>query len=184
VRSSGAVSDDAGRIERFRAIYDANYAAILGYALRRAPHDDALDVVAESFLVAWRRLDDVPVGDDARLWLYATARRVLSNRARSQRRRERLAARLRDRSREQGREPELERGRVASAFGRLSVVERELLALVAWEGLSTTEVARVLGCSTNAVRIRLYRARRNLARELEARSDDLDANPRPLPHVS
>ena len=67
------------RSTRFRELYEANYERILGYALRRVGHPDALDVVAETFTVAWRRLGRVPDGDEARLWLYGTARRVLAN---------------------------------------------------------------------------------------------------------
>src|SRR5437588_5430176 len=85
---------DDHRCARFRTLYENNYDAILGYTLRRAPQADALDVVAETFLVAWRRLERVPVGDDARLWLYGTARRVLANHVRAERRRARLGGRL------------------------------------------------------------------------------------------
>ncbi|HSH59182.1 MAG TPA: sigma factor, partial [Acidimicrobiales bacterium] len=68
------------RRERFHRIYDTNYERILGYALRRtATVEDAYDVVSETFLTAWRRLDDVPDGERARLWLYGTARNVLTN---------------------------------------------------------------------------------------------------------
>src|SRR5438067_11403596 len=81
--------------QRFRDVYGANFAAITGYAMRRAASaEDAADVVAETFLVAWRRLADVPAGDAARLWLYATARRILSNQRRSARRGTRLSERL------------------------------------------------------------------------------------------
>jgi RNA polymerase sigma-70 factor, ECF subfamily len=158
------------RSDRLRIIYEANYVAILGYALRRVPRDDAADVVAETFSVAWRRLDEVPEGDEARLWLYGTARRVLANQARARRRRERLTDRLRDEARDQVSPDPSEMhasGAIAAAFERLSGEDRELLGLVAWEGLEASEVARVLGCSRNAVRIRLHRARLRLARELD-----------------
>jgi RNA polymerase sigma-70 factor (ECF subfamily) len=161
------VSDDATRRLRFQALYEANYSAILGYALRRAPRDEAGDVVADTFLVAWRRISDVPHGHEARLWLYGAARRVLANRARSERRRNRIGAQLAAETppAAQGDPPETDA--VARAFGRLRPEERELLALVAWEGLSPAEASQVLGCSPNAARIRLYRARRKLVRELE-----------------
>ena len=84
-----------GRRDRFQAMYGANYHRVLGYALRRAGREDAADVVAETFVVAWRRLDEMPEGDGARLWLYGTARRVLANQRRATRRRERLAERIR-----------------------------------------------------------------------------------------
>ena len=61
---------------------------MLGYALRRTDNtDDAADVLAETFLVAWRRPDEIPPGPQARLWLYGTARRVLANQRRAERRR-------------------------------------------------------------------------------------------------
>src|SRR4051794_20485390 len=87
---------DDERRARFQALYEANYEPILGYALRRARGADALDVVSETFLVAWRRLARVPGGDEARLWLYGTARRVLANHERAERRRMRLGGRLAD----------------------------------------------------------------------------------------
>jgi RNA polymerase sigma-70 factor (ECF subfamily) len=163
------LTDLRARRERFRAVYDANYHRILGFALRRVQAADAADVVAETFLVAWRRLDEVPEGEAARLWLYGTARRVLANHARAARRRERLAARL-DELPEPPDDPTAgsdELG-VAAALARLRPADRELLALAAWEELAPAEIAVVLGRSAGAVRIGLLRARRRLARELGA----------------
>ena len=69
---------------------------MLAYVLRRVERaEDAGDVVAETFLVAWRRMDKVPAGDEARLWLYGVARRQLANQRRGELRRSRLADRLR-----------------------------------------------------------------------------------------
>src|SRR3954468_13578086 len=86
---------EAARRDRFRVMYDANYHRLLGYAVRRTETEqDAADVVAETFTTAWRRLDDVPPGDEARQWLYGVARRALANQRRSERRRERLGERL------------------------------------------------------------------------------------------
>lgn len=156
--------------ERFERLYLTQYEAILAYALRRVPREDAADVVAETFLVAWRRRDQTPAGAAARLWLYGIARRVVSNQARGQRRYERLGARLREQA-QTGSTPvdgdELGRETVAEAFARLSPTDRELLTLVAGEGLSASEVARVLGCTATAARVRLHRARARFARELK-----------------
>jgi RNA polymerase sigma-70 factor (ECF subfamily) len=159
---------DRERRDRFEAIYESNYHRVLGYALRRTSRDEAADVVAETFLVAWRRLEDVPDGGEALLWLYGTARRVLANQERSHRRRERLSERARA---DLVREPEpatLGQGvnLAVVAFAKLRAEERELLALVAWEGLDAGEIAEVYGCSRNAARIRLHRARHRFAREL------------------
>jgi RNA polymerase sigma factor (sigma-70 family) len=165
-----SLSDVPGaRRDRFQALYEENYAPILGYALRRVARDDAADVVAETFLIAWRRLDDVPNGAQARLWLYGTARRLLANQQRGERRRARLMERIRSEpdERVQSASPGPALDRAAVAFARLRPHEREILALVAWEGLDPGEVAQVLGCSRNAARIRLHRARSRFARELE-----------------
>lgn len=85
--------NDAGRRARFERLYDAHYAPVLAYALRRSGRTVAHDVAAETFLVAWRRLDDVPV--DAAPWLYGVARRVLANERRAEKRRAALAERMR-----------------------------------------------------------------------------------------
>ncbi|WP_433463707.1 RNA polymerase sigma factor [Spirillospora sp. CA-128828] len=163
---------DDGR-RRFEAIYKAHRARVLGYALRRtADPQDAADVLAETFLTAWRRLDDVPPGDQARLWLYGVARRVLANHHRGERRRSALAADLAgqlriDLAAHRVPRPEGDLAAIAAAFGELSEGDRELLSLVGWEGLDHGEIAAVLGCSRNAVRIRLHRARRRFARGLD-----------------
>lgn len=82
---------------RFSQIYQEHEREVLRYALRRCSEpEDAADIVAETFLVAWRRLGDVPLGPEARLWLYGTARRVLANHRRGMGRRSRLADRLRE----------------------------------------------------------------------------------------
>jgi RNA polymerase sigma-70 factor (ECF subfamily) len=158
---------------RFRALYEANYHLILGYALRRVERADALDVVSETFLVAWRRLGQVPPGDEARLWLYGTARRVVANQERAARRRARLHGRLAEAESVDVPAVEPPHGAVGSAFARLRADDRELLALVAWEGLDAGGVARVVGCSRNAARIRLHRARRRFAAALDEEAADV-----------
>jgi RNA polymerase sigma factor (sigma-70 family) len=169
----------AARGERFRAIYEANYHRILGYALRRASEEDAADVVADTFLVAWRRLDAVPEGEAARLWLYGVARRMLANQQRGRRRHDRLSARVLA-ARDEGFEPPpvaVEPSPAAAAFARLRPDDREVLALLAWEGLDAGEIGSVLGCSRNAARIRIHRARRRFALELERFGRPLKQNP-------
>jgi RNA polymerase sigma-70 factor, ECF subfamily len=158
----------------FAAVYAKNYRPLLGYALRRCPSpDDAADVVAETFTVAWRRADDVPPGDQARLWLYGVARRVVANHLRGERRHAIKTAMLRDELASVSAVPaRLEDTPVARAFATLPDGDRELLALVAWEGLGTAEIATVLGCSRNAVSIRLHRARKRFARVLRAAGID------------
>jgi RNA polymerase sigma-70 factor, ECF subfamily len=166
-RMSTLGPDDARR-DRFEAIYESHYHRILGYALRRTNRDEAADVVAETFLTAWRRLEDVPDGRAALLWLYGTARRVLANQERARHRRERLSKRVRAELIPEVESVTLEPGAnlAAAALTRLRADERELLMLVAWEQLDAGEIAQVYACSRNAVRIRLHRARRSFTREL------------------
>jgi RNA polymerase sigma factor (sigma-70 family) len=157
------------RRRRFDELYAANHRQVLGYLLRRTDNtDDAADVFAETFLIAWRRLDDLPTGQQARMWLYGTARRTLANYRRGERRRTALADRLRADLARGYQPPEFdgELAEIGSAFRRLPEPDQELLALVAWEGLDPGQIAAVLGCSRNAARIRLHRARRRLAGEL------------------
>ena len=147
----------------------AHHGPVLGYVLRRTDSaEDAADVIGDVFLTAWRRLDDVPGGEPARLWLYGVARKVLANHHRGERRRSALTERLRADLAAAYRPPEFtgELAQIAAAFRRLPEAERELLALSAWEGLGNGEIAVVLGCSRNAVRIRLFRARKRFAAEL------------------
>jgi RNA polymerase sigma factor (sigma-70 family) len=156
------------RHERFEGLFRENYAAVRAYALRRAPGDVAQDVVAETFLVAWRRIDDVP--GDALPWLYGVVRRVLANERRSAGRRAALEQRLAtDRASadpadagERVGDAEL----VRAALGALSERHREALMLVAWQGLSGARAARAAGCSQAAFAVRLHRARARLAAEL------------------
>ncbi|MFI9597896.1 RNA polymerase sigma factor [Nonomuraea sp. NPDC052265] len=160
----------AGPRSRFVEIYESVYEPILGYVLRRCPHpEDAADVVAETFTTAWRRIDELPEGDEARLWLYGVARRVLANHRRGEERHEQRTAALRERLAAfpaLARSPEDEMSQMGKVFRGLSDDDRELLSLVAWEALDHGQIARVLGISRNAVRIRLYRARRRFARDL------------------
>lgn len=151
--------------ERFRCLYTAHFDAVLGYALRRSAPEDAADVAAETFLVAWRRLDDVPDGDTTRLWLYGVARRTLANLRRGARRRDHLAEVLRAELR--AAMPDHADATVARidaevGIARLSHRDGELLRLATWEGLEPREIAVVLDLPQAAVRKRLSRARARL----------------------
>lgn len=148
---------------RFTALFDATYQALLGYAVRRvADPQDAADVVAEAYLVAWRRLDDVPAGADARPWLFGVARNVLANYYRGERRRTALAARLRETLSNDLPAAPTQPSTLGIAMARLGDDDRELLRLVAWEGLAREEIAMVLRVPRATVRVRLHRARRRL----------------------
>jgi RNA polymerase sigma factor (sigma-70 family) len=153
---------------RFAALFDEHRRAVLGYALRRvADPADAADVVAETFLTAWRRLDDVPRGEAARPWLLGVARRVLAHQRRGVRRHAGLAERLAGELATQlGAPTESDLG-LRAALARLPERDREVLLLAAWEELTPSQIATVTGLRAVTVRSRLHRARRRLRAELE-----------------
>ena len=157
------------RERRFNRIYERHFELVRAYAWRRdAGHAD--EIVAETFLAAWRRLDDVPA--DPLPWLIGVARNVRLNLHRGNRRRDGLRERM-------AREPAVEhdfsadfadRDTVRLALERLPERDREILLLAAWEELDPASIARALGCTRANVAVRLYRARRRLGAEL-ANSD-------------
>ncbi len=155
----------------FAQLYNHHYRPIHDFCRRRVANDLVDDAVAETFLTAWRRLDDVPAGDEALLWSYRVAYRVIGHQWRSTARRRRLEDRLRsvvhrpasaaDESIIDGHEHHL----VLAAAARLNNTDVEVLRLVAWEQLSFADIAALLEIEPNAVKQRLQRARHNLARE-------------------
>lgn len=153
---------------RFRRLYEEYYEMLLAYAARRSPDlSEAQDIVADTFLVLWRRLDDVPVEEEIPLWLTGVIRRVLANHYRGRTRRDRLGARFAQVATvapqiEEAAETDASVRLVVNALLRLNEQEREILLLAAWEQLSTIEIAVVLGCSENAAAVRLHRSRKRL----------------------
>ena len=168
--------DAAGRspgTARFEAVYERHIRAVTAYCTRRLPHDQVADAVAETFLVVWRRIDDVPHGDVELLWLYRVAHRVVGHAWRSAGRRRRLHDRLASRRVIVGASPDEvavnrdEVRRVLSAASRLRSADAEVLRLSSWEQLDAAEISAVLEISPNAVHQRLHRARQHLVREYD-----------------
>jgi RNA polymerase sigma factor (sigma-70 family) len=163
--------------ERFERLFRVNYEAVRAYALRRASRELAQDVVAETFLVAWRRLDDVP--GDPLPWLCAVARRVMANQLRSARRSVALERRLAASAHVAGpRDPGEGLGDadiLRAALARLSERDREALMLVAWDGMSGARAARAAGCTRAAFAVRIHRARARLAAELSSLDPQVDS---------
>jgi RNA polymerase sigma-70 factor, ECF subfamily len=163
---AGSPSPDA-RQRRFERVFAEAYAPVQRYVLRRADRAVADDVVADTFLTVWRRLDDVP--DDAVIpWCYGVARRTLANSRRGDRRRDAVVQRLAAEPQPTASDhPDLD-----ESLALLDADQRELLRLWAWEELAPREIAVVLGVSANAVSIRLHRARAALREQLLARKND------------
>jgi RNA polymerase sigma-70 factor, ECF subfamily len=159
---------DAKR-SRFDALFSAYSEDIVAYCRWRAVSpSDAQDAAAEVFLTAWRRIEDVPGGDAGRVWLYATARRVIANQRRSIRRRLALQERLvrfappaRDVTGDSDETP------VREALRSLPPRDREVLLLAEWEGLTPAQIAVVVGCRPVTARGRLHRARRRFRAAFE-----------------
>jgi RNA polymerase sigma-70 factor (ECF subfamily) len=166
VRPSAEHKQDVeDRCARFERLWQEYAPAVAAYARRRAPADAVDDAVADTFLVVWRRLDCVP--NDPLPWLYGIARRTLANQRRGDARRTALVERL-----------DLEVPAVAheqpdahvlEALATLGERDRELLMLIAWEGLTPAEAAVALGSAAVTCRVRLHRARTRLAAALATR---------------
>jgi RNA polymerase sigma-70 factor (ECF subfamily) len=201
---------------RFELLYAKYAPAVKAYVLRRAEASTADDVVAEVFVVCWRRFEEVPV--DPLPWLLGVARRVLSTQRRGERRRGALQERLAGQAGGEmvdapedfvtaaptdfatsrsadiaGDSPSASRylseGALAvvtdpalvAALARLSESDRELLLLIAWDGLSPAEAATVLGVKPATARVRLLRARRRLTQALSReRSDSTTCSSLPM----
>ncbi len=154
---------------RFELLYCRHAAAVKAYVLRRADAAVADDIVAEVFVVCWRRFDELPA--DALPWLLGVARRVLSTQRRGDQRRLALHERLSSGAAEPAAPVHpAQDGVLAAALSRLSEDDRELLLLIAWDGLTAAGAAAILGIKPATARVRLLRARRRLGEAL-ARAD-------------
>lgn len=144
----------------FDAFYERHLPSIWGYVRRRVPVDEAEDIVAQVFLVAWRRFTQIPAPPEDRLWLFGVARRTVADYRRTTLRRKRLQGRLVQESTGPQAVGSLDGStRTEMALDTLAQRDRELLTMVAWDGLSHAEIGEILGCSANAVELRYRRAR-------------------------
>ena len=163
---------------KFDHVYQRNFSSIYTYFLRRAGRDEVADLVSDVFLIAWRRLDQVPQPPEDRLWLYGVARRVMSQHSRSTMRRRRLAIRIRHDAvlpRADEAPPDAAMSsRVSGLLEHLRPKDREVVKLIAWDGLSNAEVASVLGCTPNAVAIRWHRSLKHLRSRLGISDGSID----------
>ncbi|MFI6404770.1 RNA polymerase sigma factor [Streptomyces sp. NPDC050548] len=165
---------------RFEGLAQVVVEPLHRYLLRRTNTETAEDVLSETLLVLWRRIDDVPgLGDDSASppdpddvlpWCYGVARGCLANARRADGRRLRLMERL---IRTQQRAPEeaAEHSELHAALASLGAADREVVRLWAWEGLAPRQIAEVTGSTPNAVSIRLHRAKARLADRLGRKND-------------
>jgi RNA polymerase sigma-70 factor (ECF subfamily) len=173
VEGHGTAGGRSASEARFNQLYTRFYGPIRAYCNRRVCADAVDDVTAETFLTMWRRIETVPDGDAALPWLYGVAYRVIAHQWRSMTRRSGLRSRLQAAESRSvaaadadGRDT-VESRRVLTALARLSETDAEVLRLDAWEQLPAVSIAAALGIEPDAVRQRLHRARRKLAREYD-----------------
>jgi RNA polymerase sigma factor (sigma-70 family) len=172
---------------RFESLYDEYRAAVGAYCRRRLPRDAIDDVMAEVFETGWRRIDHIPVGAELP-WLYGVARNVIANQRRGVSRRTRLVSRLLARTPDRRQESTFDSewsgatAPILDALATLAPSDQEVLRLRAWEELTITEIAIVLGTTAHAVEMRLSRAKRRLERALESTKQNglTEATPTPI----
>ena len=166
---NGIARDDARAA--FEQLFRDTRNDLLAYIVRRSQSaEDAADVLAETYLVAWRRVEAIPTGERARLWLFGVARNLLLKGASRRRSRhalvERLAGELRGAQPPKASVNDHRSAALAAALASLPERDREIMLLTAWEGLTPKQIAAVMGTSVNIVRVRLHRARTRLKRDL------------------
>jgi RNA polymerase sigma factor (sigma-70 family) len=179
-------ADDHDRLrrERFERLYAGTRVSILGYFLRRVTSPaDAADLLAETYLIAWRKLEDVAKEEEARLWLYGVARRIVYHHHRHQLVEQSLAVSLRASLESEGSAFHAHGDSpfadvIIASLDHLKPLDREIIELSAWEQLAPAEIATVVGMKAGAVRVRLHRIRTALRVQLidagYPRSDPLD----------
>ncbi len=168
---------ESERRTAFREIFEGTFDDLSRFVARRIDPDFCDDVISETFLVAWRRFDELPRAiSDVRPWLFVTARNILANTQRSQNRARSLVDRIANQPRPLSDNPADHAIRVdyARAFDRLKSRDQEVLKLIAWDGLSTAEAAQILEISVPAFSARLSRARKRLRKHLETSADAKD----------
>ena len=174
---------DSDNDTRFEALYRAHAREVYAYCLRRSNIDEAKDAMSEVFVVAWRRREELPDGDDVLPWLYGVSRKVLANRSRSYRRRQRLASKVAGQQETSVPGPESqivrneEHAELLKALAKLSETDQEILRLVEWDGLSREQVAEMQFVSRAAIDKRIRRAYKKLARTLNVQTQDIFTTP-------
>jgi RNA polymerase sigma-70 factor, ECF subfamily len=167
------MADPEPRRTRFEALFREHHSAVRAYARRRVPPEAVDDVVSETFLAVWRRLDEVP--EPPLPWLLTAARNVVGTEWRGAARRRRLWLKA-QRGHVEGydSEPDIADGPVVAALARLKERDREALILVAWDGLTPAQAAAVLGEPSDRFRQRLHRAGHRLRAQLDDELRDVE----------
>jgi len=173
---------------KFTRMYEAHHKQVLAYCLRRSP-SDGWDAAADTFAVAWKRIDIAPEGEGSLPWLYTVARKVLANTYRKNETAARLNLRLGRLAGPATVGPDVqvvqrwEEKQLIEAFRRLRPDDSEVLRLATWEELPHDQIAEILGISVSAVGQRIHRATKRLGRQLKG-SMKTEATTNPNPHAA
>jgi len=172
---SAAIRESLQQPERFAALYDRYAATLHRYAGRRVGGDIADDLVAATFLAAFRARQRYDLArESARPWLFGILTKEIARRHRTEKARFRALERAWSDRPADGLADQVvadvtaqaARGALAAALARLSPAERGVLLLVAWGDLRYDEVAQALDIPVGTVRSRLSRARRKVREAL------------------
>jgi len=168
--------DENQKQQKFRAVYADHAQTILKYCLRRTnTSEQAADIVSETFLITWKKIDVVPEGKEAAYWLYSVARRVLANSYRKQANQEKLGNSLKEylstNEPKNFSDASVDKLVVDDALMKLDDAERELITLANWEGLKSREIGKILHNPAVTVRNKLTKIRKKLKIELQKNSE-------------
>ena len=168
--------------ETFSELYRRTHVDVLAFLLRRCPTpEDAADCLAETYLVAWQKRDQMPTGTETRPWLFGVARNVMR---RGSERHQRTAATASALAAEIERTaaacpaPDLTQpDPVNAAIRDLPPLEQEIITMLIWDELTPREVAAILGLTPNLVRVRAHRARAKLRAALSDQQPGREPEP-------
>jgi len=165
----------------FHGLYSRHAEEILSYGLNRSSSDDASDMLAETFLIAWRKFDDIPNGIEAKYWLYGVARRVLHGQRRKATASNHLTNKLRQsltrNSLDSFEETTAEQFCMEQILHSLPELDQEIIKLSFWENLTSIEIGKVLDMPPATIRTRLARAKAKLKTEIQEVGQGLKQNP-------
>lgn len=165
--------------EQIEVLYREHGHRVLAYLARRVqPVEDAADLLSETMMITWRRRADIPATPDDVPWLFVVARNVLANHRRAGERRDVATAELAQvltglacPSSNDHVDAGLD---VRRALRELPDLDREIVALSAWDGLTSTEISALLDLPSATVRTRLARARQRLRQLIVADAGEDD----------
>jgi RNA polymerase sigma-70 factor (ECF subfamily) len=154
-------SDNDKDLERFEDFFREHYQRLFQYVARRVPNAQVDDVVASSFMVAWRKFEQS--SNPALPWLFRIASYEISNQRRSQRKSDNVVSfDIVGEHLSMSPSTDVNDVEINAALSRLSDADQEILRLIHWDSLTRAEAAEVLRLTPNATNVRYHRALQRL----------------------